>query len=325
MKSFLKQSLPRGFWQQLQLLKHRIYYCARMMVERCGFVIARKSDYYSPLSSEEALRKTYSRWNKPSALSGVAYNLEEMKNRLKRLADAYENEFSALPSYNSLRTIGYGPGFTHVDAFTLYAMMRDLRPARYLEIGSGLSTYYCHLGRKRNREESSDTKIVCIEPFPYPKLNEIEQIELIVSEVQDVPLKTFESLRSGDILFIDSSHVVRLDGDVPYIFLEALPLVAPGVYVHVHDIPFPFNIPYPPEYWTILKDPESPYWPMYWNEAMLLQAFLAFNPSFEILLCCPMIRHADEEFMRATLPFYKPVSEEPNTFSSIWLRRKESV
>ena len=60
---------------------------------------------------------------------------------------------------------------------------------------------------------------------------------------------------------------------------------------------------------------------MYWNEAMLLQAFLAFNPCFEIVLSCPIIRHLDERFMRRTLPIYKPVTEEPNTFSSIWLKR----
>ena len=162
-----------------------------------------------------------------------------------------------MPPYGPLCQAGYGPGYTHVDAFTLYAMLRQLQPIRYLEIGSGLSTYYCHLARKRNREVGRDTKIVCIEPYPFPKLSEIEQIDLIPTEVQDVPLKTFESLGSGEVLFVDSSHVVRLDGDVPYIFLEVLPAVAPGVYIHVHDIPFPFNIPYPPDYWTLLRDPQS--------------------------------------------------------------------
>ena len=321
MKSLLKRYLSSAVWRQLRMLKHQAFWCARMMCERGGVMIALKSDYYSPLPSERALRKNYSRWAKPSALRGVAYDLEKMKSRLKALKDAYYGDFCALPPYASLCTAGYGPGYTQVDAFTLYAMIRQLRPGRYIEIESGLSTYYCHLARKRNREESYDTKMVCIEPYPFPKLSEIEQIELIRTEVQDVPLKTFESLCSGDVLFIDSSHVVRLDGDVPYIFLEVLPLIAPGVYIHIHDIPFPFNIPFPPEYWTLLQDADSPYWPRYWSEAMLLQAFLAFNPAFEIVLSCPMIRYADEDFMGTTLPFYKPPSEEPNTFSSIWLRR----
>ncbi len=205
--------------------------------------------------------------------------------------------------------------------FTLFAMIRKLRPARYFEVGSGLSTYYCSLARKQNREEGTDTKITCIEPYPFAKLNEIEQIELIVKEVQDVPLSAFDSLASGDVLFIDSSHILRLDGDVSYLFLEVLPRLAPGVYIHVHDIPFPYNIPYPPEYWTFLEDPQSLHWPMYWNEAMLLQALLAFSPAFEVVLSVPMIRHFEEDFVRKTLPIYKSVSEEKNTFSSIWLRR----
>ena len=244
-----------------------------------------------------------------------------MKSRLKALQDAYYQEFEALPPYRELCEIGYGPGYTQVDAFVLYAMIRQLRPARYVEVGSGLSTYYCDLSRRQNRLLGHDTRMVCIEPYPFPKLHEIEQIELIRKEVQDVPLTTFESLQSGDLLFIDSSHMIRLDGDVSRLFLEILPAIAPGVHIHVHDIPFPFNIPYPPEYWTLLDHPRSPHWPMYWNEAMLLQAFLAFNPSFEITLSCPMIRHFDEDFLRATLPIYKPITEEPNTFSSIWLRR----
>jgi hypothetical protein len=303
------------------MFKHQTIRCFRALCERCGFGVARRKDYYSPLPSEFALYKTYSRWAKPSSLKGLAYDLAAMKGRLKELRDAYYDEFLALPSYRSLCNAGYGPGYTQVDAFTLYAMVRQLQPSRYIEVGSGLSTYYCHLARERNRKEGRNTQISCIEPYPFPQLGDIEQIDLIQSEVQEVPLDTFESLRSGDILFIDSSHVVRLDGDVPYLFLEVLPALASGVHIHIHDIPFPFNIPFPPNFWTLLRSPESPHWPMFWNEAMLLQAFLAFNPSFEIVLSCPMIRHWDEDFIRATLPIYEPVAEEPNTFSSIWLKR----
>lgn len=321
MKSLFKRYLPICFWRQIRMLKHQTIRCLRALCERCGFVIARRSDYHSPLPSESALCRTYSRWCKPSSLKSVAYDLSAMKSRLKGLRDAYYNEFLALRPYSSLCDAGYGHGYPHVDAFILYAMVRQLQPSRYIEVGSGLSTYYCHLACKRNREQGRNTQIVCIEPHPFVQLGEIDQIDLIRSEVQDVPLGTFESLRGGDILFIDSSHVVRLDGDVPYLFLEVLPALAPGVYIHVHDIPFPFNIPFPPGYWTLLRNPESPHWPMFWNEAMLLQAFLAFNPSFEISLSCPMIRHWDEDFIRATLPIYKPVHEEPNSFSSIWLKR----
>jgi hypothetical protein len=321
MKSLFKRYLPSRFWKQLRKLKHQTIRCGRAFCERCGFVIARRSDYYSPLPSEFALNKTYARWNKPSALKGVVYDLPAMKDCLKKLRVTYFDEFLALPTYRSLCDSGFGPGFTHVDAFTLYAMIRQLKPRKYIEVGSGLSTYYCHLARKRNREDGKDTKITCVEPYPYPKLGEIEQIELIQSEVQDVPLEKFEALGSGDVLFIDSSHVVRIDGDVPYLFLEVLPALAPGVYIHIHDIPFPYNVPFPADYWTVLRSPDAPHWPMFWNEPMLLQAFLAYNQSFELLLSCPIIRHLDEDFVRATLPIYQAVDEGTNTFSSIWLRK----
>ena len=307
----------------MRSLKHRAFGRLRAVCESCGFVIAQRGDYYSPIPSQFELQRTVARWAKPSALKGVPYDLEVMKTRLKGLRDASYSEFMTLPSYQSLLQTGYGPGFTHVDAFVLYAMLRQLKPRKCIEVGSGLSTCYSDLARQRNRAEGVDMQMVCIEPYPYSKLKEVQPVELIQSEVQNVPLATFQSLAAGDVLFIDSSHVVRLDGDVPYLFLEVLPSLAPGVNIHIHDVPFPYNIPYPPEYWTLLKYPQSPHWPMFWNEAMLLQAFLAFNRSFEISLSCPMIRHADEEFLRATLPIFQPVAEEPNTFSSIWLRRVE--
>jgi hypothetical protein len=321
MKYFIKKHVPGGFWKKLRALKHSALYAFRMVVERCGFVITRKRDFYSPLPSETELRKTRSRWARPSALTGVAYDLDAMKNFVLELKNEFYSEFSSLPAHRELCRIGYGPGYPHVDAFTLFAMIRKLRPARYFEVGSGLSTYYCSLARQLNRKEGRDTSITCIEPFPFAKLREIEQIELLVQEIQDIPLSHFDSLASGDVLFIDSSHVVRQDGDVPFLFLEVLPRLASGVHVHIHDIPFPYNIPYPPEFWTLLDDPQSNHWPMYWTEAMLLQALLAFNPKLEIVLSLPLIRFFEEDFVRETLPIYKPVSEEANTFSSIWLKR----
>jgi hypothetical protein len=245
-----------------------------------------------------------------------------MEERLSQLCQSYLAEFLTLPAYSTLRKSGYGPGYTQVDAFTLYAIIRELSPPRYIEVGSGLSTHYCDLARQRNREVGGDTKMICVEPFPSKRLSENSAVELIKAEVQDVPLDVFQQLRDGDVLFIDSSHVVRLDGDVPYLFLEVLPVLAPGVHIHIHDVPFPFNIPYPPGLWTMLDHPGSQPWPMYWNEAMLVQAFLALNSSFEITLSCPMIRYFDEKFIRGALPFFKSVEEEAtDVFSSIWLKR----
>jgi hypothetical protein len=91
------------------------------------------------------LQRNRARWARPSALAGVEFDTVGMRRRFERLHAQFAAEFDALPSYSSLAKCGFGPGFTEVDARTLYYMLRDLKPARYLEVGSGLSTYYCSL------------------------------------------------------------------------------------------------------------------------------------------------------------------------------------
>ena len=325
MRMLLKRIAPRYLWMALRSFKHAMAKGFRRVMESLGLVVALKSDYYSPLPSEFELRKSLDRWSRPSSLAGVHYDLDAMRRRLSALTLRHYAEFCALGDYEKLQRLGYGPGYPQLDALVLYSMIRDIKPRRYVEVGSGLSTYYCSLARDKNAEEGHETQIICVEPFPFDQLRRILGIELIEARVQDVEAKTFMELESGDVLFIDSSHVLRIDGDVAMLFLEVLPLLRKGVRVHIHDVPFPFNTPYPPEYWVLTEDKASSHWPMYWNEAMLTQAFLSMNPHFEIEMSCPMLRHFDEGFLRQTIPFYKGVKEEPNTFSSLWLLRSGSA
>jgi hypothetical protein len=282
-----------------------------------GYNVSRRKNFYSPLPGLPDLKRHESRWNKPSTMSGLNFDLAEMRRRISHLLETYLDEFMALPPYAEMHAKGFGLGYTPVDALTLYIMIRDLKPSRYLEVGSGLSTYYAWLSGEKNKTDGAPLSITCIEPYPQPNLYTLPGVEVISKEVQDVEIETFRTLSGGDVLFIDSSHVVRLDGDVPFLLLEVLPSVASGVNIHVHDIPFPYNVPYPAERWVFGQAE-----PMYWTEAMLLQAFLAFNPEFEIQLSLPIIRHADEGFLRSLIPIYETVEENSNAFSSIWLRRK---
>ena len=159
-------------------------------------------------------------------------------------------------------------------------------------------------------------KITCVEPYPFAALKTLPGITVIQRQVQDVESGLFTSLGKDDVLFIDSSHIVRLDGDVPFLFLEVLPAMRPGPLIHIHDIPFPYHCPYPADYW-IYKE----VWPMWWNESMLLHALLCGNNQFRVILSTPLIRYHDEAFLREKVPDYRNISEEPNTFSSIWLNR----
>jgi hypothetical protein len=286
-------------------------------MDLCGFVVARKSDYYSPLPSRRRLKSTMDRWSKPSSLLGVEYDIAGMKATLTELMSGYYEEFvNLLPSYEQALQIGFGPGYTRLDAQILYATLRAKKPARYVEVGSGLSTYYASLAAKRNAREGHPMQITCVEPYPFEALGRIPGIHVIRQEVQAVGIALFTALDENDVLFIDSSHIVRLDGDVPFLFLEVLPALRSGPLVHIHDIPFPYHCPFPPKYWIYEQT-----WPMWWNESMLLHALLCGNKQFEVSLSTPLIRYYDEAFLAGLLPDYRTVEQEPNTFSSIWLKR----
>lgn len=298
------------------ILKHLQGPDVQRTLENVGYSVARTEDYYSPLPSIPELEKHRGQWDKPSALGGIKFDFTGMKTHLSHLLDRYGEEFACYPPYEELLEIGFGPGYTSLDALTVYMMIRDLKPTRYIEVGSGLSTYYASLAAAKNAEEGFPVEMTCIEPHPYEKLYSIANISIIKEQVQCVDISLFQTLQRNDILFIDSSHVLRIGGDVPYLFLEVLPSLKVGVAIHVHDVPFPFNIPYPPDLWIL-----GQMWPMFWNEAMVVQAFLCCNCDFEIVLSTPLIRYFDEAFLQQKIAIYQSVDVNPNTFSSIWLRR----
>jgi predicted O-methyltransferase YrrM len=319
-KRTIMRALPRSGQKVLHDLKRSSIRGVRRLFAALGYVV-RESDYYSPLPSEFVLERNKDRWNKPSTMAGISFDVDLYKTRLSQLTQKYADELRALPSYAEVITVGFGPGFPEFDGQLLYMMLRETKPRRYLEVGSGVSTYYCTLAAARNSEEGYPLAIQCIEPFPYEKLRSLPGVDIVQSEVQDVAIELFMKLEENDVFFIDSSHVLTIDGDVPFLFLEVLPRIQKGVLIHVHDIPFPHNIPYPAEFWVFGRHEKAPYWPMYWNEAMVLQAFLAFNSAFEIEMSTPMIRHHDEPFLASVFTNYKSVEDEPNTFSSIWIRK----
>lgn len=282
-----------------------------------GFNIVKKADYYSVLPVLSEIESTRERWEKPSALTGVDIDVAVLEKNLGTLADNWEAEFTRVTGdYLANTKKGFGPGYPYFDARTLYYMLREHKPKRYLEVGSGLSTYYTSLAAEQNAAEGSPLQITCIEPYPFDALRTIKGFELVEGFVQDVPLERFEELEAGDVLFIDSSHALKIDSDVAFLFMEALPRVKPGVLVHIHDIHFPYNHPFPADYWLFGER-----WPVYWQEVMVVQAFLAFNDSFEVLLSTPMVRHYDEQFLAGRFSDYTPVAEDKNPPSSLWLKR----
>jgi hypothetical protein len=116
--------------------------------------------------------------------------------------------------------------------------------------------------------------------------------KLIVKKVENVNLDIFEKLEDGDILFIDSSHVARFGSDVNHIFFEILPRLKKGVYVHIHDVFFPYDYP---KSWVITEH-------RFWSEQYLLHAFLLFNNSFEVILANNYLIHKFLPEVKRTFP-----------------------
>lgn len=146
-----KALTPQPIWSLLKWGKHACIRALQKTFSLAGLTVARKADYYSPLPVLAELAKTRASWDKPSALAGVSYDLAAMKGRVAALFSPYAQELAALPSHAECTAVGFGPGYPLVDALTLYTMLRELKPRRYLEVGCGLSTYYCSLAAKANR------------------------------------------------------------------------------------------------------------------------------------------------------------------------------
>ena len=151
---------------------------------------------------------------------------------------------------------------------------------------------------------------MCIEPYPSGQLKAAPWApRLIEACVQDVGLDTFRGLRAGDVLFIDSSHTVKVGSDVNYLLLDVVPSLAAGVVVHVHDIVFPYVTPR--DHWLFDRL-------MFWQENVLLKALLTHNDALDVIYCASNLYHTDPAALSAAFPNFDPQKHFP---SSIWLRK----
>ncbi|HEX7579058.1 MAG TPA: class I SAM-dependent methyltransferase [Thermoanaerobaculia bacterium] len=200
--------------------------------------------------------------------------------------------------------------YSYSDAIFLHSMLRHVRPARLVEVGSGHSS--CVTLDTRDLFLGGRLDVTFIEPFPETLLSLLQpgdrdRIELIAKPLQEVDPGVFDRLERNDILFIDSTHVSKTGSDVNRLILEVLPRLVPGVYVHFHDAFYPFE--YPREW--VLRG-------FGWNELYLLRAFLAFNTEFEIVLFNTFLEHFHEEFFQERMPLCLR-----NRGGSLWIRRRQ--
>lgn len=171
--------------------------------------------------------------------------------------------------------------FERMDGSLWYSMLRTLKPRLLIEVGSGFSTLMARHALARNAADGAPAaRHICIEPFENPWLERCGA-EVLRQPVERVDPAVFAQLGADDVLFIDSSHVIRPGGDVTTEFLQILPRLAPGVVAHIHDIFTPKDYPW---HWLFREQ-------RFWNEQYLLEALLTQNPSFEVMLA---VRHASD-------------------------------
>ncbi|MCU0321510.1 MAG: class I SAM-dependent methyltransferase [Chitinophagaceae bacterium] len=235
--------------------------------------------YYEPKYKFSDLKKPI---NQPRKLSGINWNDKAQLELIGNFKYSNEITYLGLKNNNSLQYYFNNNSFDSGDAEYFYNAIRFFKPKRIIEIGSGHSTKLARIAIEKNYETTNGyhCQHICIEPYEMPWLENLG-IEIIRKKVEDVPLEIFHQLEENDILFIDSSHMIRPQGDVLTEIFEILPILNKGVIVHVHDIFSPRDYI---EEW--LKNDIK-----FWNEQYLLEAFLMNNEEWQIIGALNYLHH----------------------------------
>jgi predicted O-methyltransferase YrrM len=235
-----------------------------------------------------------------------AFDTEKALMLLKSLAD-YSERFASFED-RATNEVGYSfenDFYTTPDAEILYALVRQLKPKRIVEVGSGNST---KLFRQAIRDSQLETELVSVDPEPRIEIGGFSD-RFYRQRVESLPVDFFRQLGDGDFLFIDSSHEIKPGNDVVFLFLIVLPILARGVVIHVHDIFLPYEYP---RDWLVNKR-----WG--WNEQYLVQSLLEAPSAYEVLWAGHYLQRTMSDF-QGQFPNWRPNSRA----GSLWLQRCEA-
>lgn len=267
--------------------------------------------FYSPIPSlTEIKAKENEIFGKQLTKKIPGINLNEEAQL--ELFEEFSKYYLSLPFYphkrENLRYFYENNSYSYSDAICLYCTINHAKPKKIIEVGSGYSS--CLILDTNDLIFGSTISCSFIEPYPQLLLSLIkdsdkDKIEIIQKKLQNVEVSKFSELNAGDILFIDSTHVSKIDSDVNHIFFEVLPTLKKGVYIHFHDIFYPFE--YPKEW--ILEGRA-------WNEAYMLRAFLQHNQDYKIVFFNTFLElfHKDKFVEKMPLCI-------KNMGGSIWLKK----
>ena len=260
-----------------------------------------RNHYYEPLFDDRLIKEPLS---KDRNLPGINLNVSGQLNFLKDFFCSQELIDLKLDNIANKNNFYINNAtFKSGDAEYYYQIIRAIKPNKIIEIGSGNSTKVALLALQKNKKETGTTsKLICIEPYEKLWLDNLN-IEVYRKPLQNLEFDWNKELNSGDILFIDSSHIIRPQGDVLKEYLEILPKLKQGVIIHIHDI---FT---PKDYlskWIVEKV-------LFWNEQYLLEAMLSNTNRYEIIGALNFLKHNYYDELKKVCP-YLTEDKEPGSF-----------
>ena len=266
--------------------------------------------FYSPIPDVNEIRKKENLvFDTKKEVKAIDLNDSVQLN----LIGEFRKHYGAIPfedhSSSKFRYHYNNEMYSHSSAVLLYSMLLHLKPNRIIEVGSGYTSAL--MLDVNNIFLENKMKLTFIEPYPKRlksllKSSDYSNVTIIEEKLENVDTSIFSQLQENDILFIDSTHVSKIGSDVNTILFEILPLLNKNVFIHFHDILYPFE--YPKE-WI--------YSGQFWNEAYMLKAFLMYNDSFKI--------HFFNTY--ATMKFEDSFKDMPlftkNMGGCIWLKKEK--
>jgi predicted O-methyltransferase YrrM len=271
-----------------------------------------RDHFYSPIVDPKAAERHLARLEAkpvPESVPGVALDRAAMVRTWHDLLPFFSRTaFPATPC-PGFHYAFENPSYSWGDGSVLHAMICRHRPKRIIEVGSGWSSA-CMLDTV-DKDLGGNCDLTFIDPFPE-LLRElagdaISQARVMECNVQDVPLEIFDTLKPDDILFIDSTHVLKTGSDVCFELFEILPRLVPGVLVHLHDMFWPFEYP---RFWVIDENRS-------WNEIYAIRAFLMHNSAWDIIMFNDYLAKLEKEMLEETWPSFLQ-----NPGGALWLRRR---
>lgn len=268
--------------------------------------------FYSPIPSPAESARHLDRLDAdgiPDHLPGIDLDRAAMVSLWQQLVPLMvEAPFPDDPTVGFRYAFNNG-AYSFGDASVLHAMIRHLRPQRIIEIGSGWSSACMVDTVERYLDWACELTFIEPNSALLRRLigPAVDRVTILPMPVQDVAADAFDALAPADILFIDSTHVMRTGSDVWYELFVALPRLRPGVVVHFHDMFWPFEYPRP---WVV-DDNRA------WNEVYAVRALLTDNPTWEILLFSQYLARFEHDLITKTYPRFLR-----NTGGALWLRRR---